>query len=367
MKDDISTLKQGEKPAGINIPRKVEIPSSSTPSGGGGSAAPTTPKPITPPSPGQFKVPSVNLGQTEKTGPLPQAKIPTPPSADRPLPSKPAPPPSAPSGGGEPQKSPIYAPPPSAGGISSGRNRLFIIIAGVAVIFAGLYWFLIIRPQTLQVAEETPIPTPTATPIVSLSSIFQGITNVAISFENNTDGTPIVADLNTRIDKAVIIGGEFQNLSELPIITLLSTFLDAEGINYPRGLVDLQLSEFLPLLYGQIESFDSAGQIKTGTGSEKRLVLINEAANSLTASQTMKDWELTLSADLKSLFGLGQSKENEFLDNVYREVNIRYKNFPYADRSIDYAIVSALNGKNYLVITNSREAMFSAIDELKGF
>jgi hypothetical protein len=53
-----------------------------------------------------------------------------------------------------------------------------------------------------------------------------------------------------------------------------------------------------------------------------------------------------------------------FSSGTYRATQVRYRNFPYADRSIDFANVHASNGKDYLVLSGSREAMFFAIDQL---
>src|SRR3989344_2907090 len=137
MKEDILTLKQGQKPAGVDVPRKVEAPA---------QVAPQSPKPTLPsggqPSQG-FKMPTVNLGQAEKTGPLPQEKrftssVPTPPT--------PVAPPVL-----EPKKSQIYVPPTASSGISGGGNsRLFMLIAGIAVIFGIFYWFLVLREPTVE-------------------------------------------------------------------------------------------------------------------------------------------------------------------------------------------------------------------------
>ena len=72
MDEDISKIKQGQKPTGIDVPRKVEqvVP----------VPQPLPPKPAMPSQ--QFKIPSVNLGEAQKTGPLAQSKnIPRPPSA----------------------------------------------------------------------------------------------------------------------------------------------------------------------------------------------------------------------------------------------------------------------------------------------
>lgn len=346
MKEDISTLKQGQKPAGINVPRKVETPV---------PAAPTIPKPTAPPLPGQFKVPSVSLGQAEKTGPLPQSKQPISPLM--PI-GKPAP------VLGKPQ---IYAPPLSTGGMSSNRNRLFGLIAGVAVLFGILYWFLIIRPQTPQIAEETPTPTPTAAPIQDLTVIFSGTqTQTALLMTDIT-----ADDFAQSLKNGTINSGKFikiytsENDTSSTIIKLLDNFI----LSYPLGLKGLTGQDYLLLIYGQKEFFDTNGQPKVGVQTESRIISINEVKSASVALQLGKEWELNMSESLKELFSLDVSKQAspDFLDNTYRGVSIRYKNFPYSDRSIDYAIILASNGKSYLVITNSRESMYSAIDKLVGF
>ena len=48
---------------------------------------------------------------------------------------------------------------------------------------------------------------------------------------------------------------------------------------------------------------------------------------------------------------------------IDREVSIRYRNFPFPDITVDYAAVNS-SGQNYLVISGSREAIYSAIDVL---
>lgn len=57
----------------------------------------------------------------------------------------------------------------------------------------------------------------------------------------------------------------------------------------------------------------------------------------------------------------------DFQDNFFGGVAIRYKNFPAADETIDYAIISMTNGKSYFVFTNSRESMYSVIDNFITF
>ena len=336
MKDDISTLKQGQKPAGVDVPRIIQPPAP--------PSAPVAPKPPLPTGgPGQqFKMPSVNLGQAEKTGPLPQTKEPTPPAG------KPAP---------VPQKSQIYAPPLSMGGISGSRNRLFGIIAGAVVLFGVLYWFLVLRVPEPEIVLETPTPTPVATPVQNLNSIFADATEIEP-----------VAQIN---------GGEFRRDGQLfktpGLKAKLLEIIEGVGGKYPTDIPGILGEDAMVLWYGQKELFDKKGQLKVEMLPERRLATINEIIDMASALQSLSSWESSMSEDLKFLLTTdktpgynGGMVAVDFMDNFYRGVGIRYKNFPYADTSIDYAIVNAPNGKNYLVITGSRESMFAAIDALMG-
>ena len=157
--------------------------------------------------------------------------------------------------------------------------------------------------------------------------------------------------------------------------------IDAQNPSVSYGFVDLiaKLSLKVPselisnfntdssgFIYGQRESFDANGNLRVGVTAPNKISMIAELKSPADASQALTNWESTMSSDLKILFSLGAVNKNQpgFLDNVYRGVSIRYRNFPYADKSIDYAIISAFNGKSYLVISNSRETMFSTIDKL---
>jgi hypothetical protein len=73
-----------------------------------------------------------------------------------------------------------------------------------------------------------------------------------------------------------------------------------------------------------------------------------------------------MSSTNAELFGYDIAKQAaaSFASGTYRQVPLRYKNFPGPDRSLDYGIVTASNNKNYLVLAGSREAMFYAIDQL---
>ena len=345
MKEDISTIQQGQKPAGISVPRKVETP----------APAPIAPKFTPPPSPGQFKVPSINLGQAERTAPLPQPKGPTPPMPiGRPAPA--------------PQKPQIYAPPAPAGGMLGGRNRLYMMIGGIAVVFGALYWFFMLRVPAPEIVIETPTPTPTATPIQDLSTIFSNVAIQGVGVTSTDPVSDLIDTINATPSEINVNGGEFVKLNitsetKGQVLLGLLDFL----LNPKQELIDSFGQDNIVLLYGQKESFDSKGVLVTNAPVEKRLVFISEVKDASLVSQEATAWEPTMATTLQGLFTFVANKQANptFLDNYYQGTPIRYNNFPYSDRSIDYAVVSASNGKTYLVISNSRESMYSAIDKLK--
>ncbi|MEX2090530.1 MAG: hypothetical protein WD989_00120 [Candidatus Paceibacterota bacterium] len=325
MKEDITTLKQGQRPFGVDTSRKVEAPA---------PAAPAAPKPA-PAGPGQqFKMPSVGLGQAEKTGQLPQER------------------------GPKPQ---IYVPPASPSAVSAGSNsRLFMLIAGAAVLFGILYWFLILKQPAMEIVEESPTPVPTQTPSVGLSDIFPILeANLTVNPNNQ------IESLKEGVNGMTVDGGIFRRIS-VKKEGLTLTWKDFFSV--PQQVLDALSVESLMLAYGQRELFNQGGQINPAAPSEERLVVIAEIRDLSFANQGMSGWEPTMAADLREIFTLNPAKQSsqEFMNNTYQGVAIRYKNFPNPDRSIDHGIVNATNGRSYIVITNSRESMFAAIDVLKG-
>ena len=328
MNEDISKLKQGQQPAGVPVPRKVEqvIP---------------TPPVISPPAkstmPGQqFKVPSVNLGETKKTAPLAPTNIPKPPSAPKTEP-----------------KTQIYV--PQEGQKGGNRNMLFMGIGAVAIAAGFAYWFFVLRSPAPEVVIETPTltPTPTATPIQNLNSIFSGLAEVS-------------TDTVYKDHQPADLKGEFIKIKDAQNLNTSDLILN--WLVPPQSVKDNLSNEALSLLFVQGELFDTAGQIKASE-LERRLVLIIEAKDASLLAQAVMGWEATIADGTASLWGIDKSKQKSaaFLDNAYRGSSIRYKNFPYSDRTIDYSIILASNGKTYFVIANSREAMYATMDKLKGF
>lgn len=349
MGSDLGSIKSGQKPAGIEIPRKIE-PSTFQP-----APTPLSPKPQAPGS--SFKIPSVQLGQTEKTRPL------TPPSPS--VPSFP------------PKKEPVPSGPSIAipeVGARSGVNRwVFIGIAGILVVLGVAYWFFFLRPGTPVVVETpTPTVTPSETPAQTLSSYFAGETQSVI-LPSSGDA---VSFFLQAIKTDQIQGGSFKQI-------IVKSVIGTEATPVEQSLPDV-LSRFLIslpdavknnlnpqgsaiLVYGQKESFNASGGLIQETVAKPRLVLISEVTDSSPLLEGMTNWEPSLTSSFKSLFEITWKKSTPptFLDNTYGGVAIRYANFNYPDKSIDFGVVQAANNKSYLVIADSREAIFTAIDRLK--
>ena len=347
MSDDMARLNQGQKPMGTDVPRKIE------------QIAPmreklTSPK-ITPPPPAQtssqFKIPQVNLGETQKSAPLVQSKeLPKPPT----LPIK------------EQPKAEVYI--PEAGkGEGINRNMIFVGVVVLAVVLGGFfYWFFVLRtpgPGVEPVESPTPTLTPTETPTQSLDSIFKDIPTENVEVSNPG------ADINVAISDIEVSGGLLKRLivksvAKGQMLLNLPDFLAVQK----QELTSVLEGESIVLLYGQKELFDSNGQAKVNM-VEGRIVFINEVNGESQATQTMNSWEVVMTNDLSDVFSLSGKSQviTSFSGNYYRGVDVRYRNYPFADRSIDYAIVQASNGKSYLVLTNSRESIYGVIDKLKGF
>ena len=340
MAGDISNLKAGQKPVGIDVRKITELPSQKP-------ALTPTPPPIPPKPTGPL--PKISLGEMEKSGSM---RTPVPTS---PLPTKPSPAPTMPI-------SPL--PPKRKNNILLWTIILLILLAG-----AGLgYWYFDMSEPEVVIESPTPSETPTQTPEVKkLTEYFPTTRQTSMPtghdplkfFTDYTKSIPSVAGQFNRYDIIFSQKGASQSLS---FESALQIFL----LKYPNDLLQSLGSESVLLGYGQQEVFDKAGQKSIlPNNNPTKLVLIAESAVPLQMANSIRSWEQTITADLNSLFGLQLPKDAQFMDNTYSGVAIRYINGPNPDTSIDYGIVSTANGKSYLVIAGSREAMYAAIDRLR--
>lgn len=128
----------------------------------------------------------------------------------------------------------------------------------------------------------------------------------------------------------------------------LSDFISFLGINLPTEIIQ---SNYTFFSYRQPEG--------------ARLGLVIQLKEGADLSETLNLWETNIQEDLKALFiGLNEqdvltAATEEFQDNTYNEIAIRYLNFPSSDLSIDYAVVD-----DKLIIATSKKSMYAAINAL---
>jgi len=250
---------------------------------------------------------------------------------------------------------------------SGSRSLIFVGIAIAVVLLGGLYWYFMVSFND-QIAVESPVvtftPRPTATPNPDvLSTIFTTRGGAIVlpssgdpvtAFSNGIGTQPnMVPGTFTVID---IASGASSSAQTLTITGLLDRFV----ASYPPDLQMALGQNYKFLLYGQKESFDSKGRPVTNVAPGSRLVMVSEIASS--SASIFQGWESTMSTSLSGVMAITPSKNTSaFMATSYNGVSVRFKNFPYPDHSIDHALVQ-YNGKTYLVIAGSREAMFATID-----
>lgn len=323
MDEDLQAAKKGLRPE----PKPFEI----KPPPAGPKMAPLAPPLAVRPPPS----PEVKLGPAERTKTLEMPKTPLP-----------------------------LAPPP--GKKFNVNPKFLIIILLILAASGGAWYFLTKESEETVILVPTITPTPTPAP-KALSELITSINQIAIPSAGN-----FLNALNDKINSLVMTSG---GLTVLNIIDengkrySISEIFERLNITLPNGLAEnLDGSDWILFAYGQQETFDDKGLLIFETTAKAKIGFIAKTGNPDLLRNTLNGWEITMTSDLDNLFGIDPKKATSetFLDNIYGGADIRYRNFSYADNSIDYAIIN-LSGfnLNYFVLTGSRESIYSAIDLLK--
>jgi hypothetical protein len=266
--------------------------------------------------------------------------------------------------------------------VKKGRLKFALIGLAVIIIIGGtggfLYWWNYLRPIPLVATYYE-------------CQNFQCIevegegTDQCLSDEDCQPTEPIVPDSLIPVDETetieLAIGQENLLLDELK-----STALDEQATStFKRILVKL-ISQ-TEKKYADLDTLISALEISLpidilqavaiGQAEEEnytlffysqpegnRLGLVIDMTESSSLVQGLRDWERTIIIDLKPLLltdKVPTAFTEDFQDNTYQDMAVRYINFPSPDLSIDYALVA-----DKLVITTSRESMYAVIDALLG-
>ncbi len=351
MSSDLTNLKSGQQLSGVQIPRKVE----------------EKPSQIT----AQGISPADNT-QANRTNLGPQAviKVGEMRKSDTLNSPKPSPQIKSSQNSGQSGPSSIIVPEPTR----KSRKLILIGLPIILILAISAYWFFAIRDTGDVALTPTASPTtssyPSPTPEVKFSNIFSGQTN---DYKLPDKGDSFSFFL-TKIESEKIASGSLEKTDVEIMVASQSVKLNPADmlgkylISYPEQIKSvLSEKDSQLLVYGQKEHFDTKGKLVPNSKTDTRLVIISEAKSTSSTQGAMSSWEQTMPEDLSSIFGLNYKKGSAvtFSDNIYNGIKIRYSNFNYPDRSIDYAIVTASNKKNYLVITNSRESMYATINALK--
>jgi hypothetical protein len=391
MAADVQKLKEGQKPSGLefqkSIGKKEEVPRPKP-------AAPPPPPPVRTEALPQQPLTAPQLFPRSSGIPTPKMQVPLPP----PLPKRPVtPPPTQPSDHFHPEKiisggsshaglpDFLGAPIPKRAGPKTPEEKLeYGLLARVigsgmttgiigTIVIAIAAYFLVSFFLSGGIDQLMPSPTPSSVATVSvtptptdseLESIFKNIS--AIDFQLPEDKQTEPSSLRTFINSQTMSEREFKRLKLTVHSEVAPTFtgiLTNLGVNFPSELINYLENNNMVFIYGQ-ESPDP----QDSENQQKRLVFVVEINDFAKVSEAMKKWESTITNDLKQLFEIDPSKQStpNFVENNRDNVKIKYKNFPLPNKSIDYAIASSLSGKNYLIITNSRESMFSPLDKIRG-
>jgi hypothetical protein len=362
MADDLASLKSGQQPQGTTIPRMPAPAPMPVP------AKPSAPTPAQPSAP----LANVVIPKAVPTRPIMPVKPAMPaPAMPKTVPSPatpvmPRPMPTAPIQPTKPNPSQFYVPETPVQSSGGNHNLIFISIGAAVVVLGVLYWFLFIRTPSAPVAEvptETLTPSPTATPRIPVSSIFSGSAGT-IALASGAD------PLKTFIAGVKIATLSLGNLGILAVtasgsnnVLLPFDLFDRLLVTYPADLKPaVGNNDGVILAYGQRESFNTKGQLIQDAAPSVRVVFISQVSGS--SATTLQTWESTMTDNLATLFSINKIKNpGLFMDTLYQGTAIRFKNFPNPDMSIDYALVP-YNGATYLVMANSREAMFAAVSVL---
>lgn len=248
------------------------------------------------------------------------------------------------------------------------------LIAGLAVIFiiigAGVffYWWNYLR----------------FVPPIAPITHYQCLDNQCVSIEGEGQDQCLINDdcfiqesislIQTTETKIIELSGiEEENLLQKIKMVLVQ---EQEKNNLKRILVKISNSDYLELkeIIGRLGITMPIGILETAVETNNytlfyynqteggRLGLIIKMGKSDTLVGDLRSWEQTMQEDLGLIFlqdDVPDAFTQEFQDNLYNDVAIRYLNFPTSDLSIDYAIVD-----DKLIITTSKESMYAAISIL---
>jgi hypothetical protein len=240
---------------------------------------------------------------------------------------------------------------------SMGRV-IIIAVAVVLLIVIAVVAFLIFRNSN---NEQTPEPTISQTidPTPSSQTLLLESRLQPIEMLQSKANEPFL-ELESSIRAQLLIENELRlynivdtgDANRVPYS--VSRFNGQFGLTFPNEVlagVDARKAYFT--LYGT--SISSMGRGFIFAVSNPGLVDVG-----------MRNWEPQAPMQLKNLFAIDPTRASSdtFVEVVYGNIPVRFKNFPDPLQTIDYAIVALSNGEQYLLVTNTKNHILSLIDAL---
>lgn len=225
------------------------------------------------------------------------------------------------------------------------KTKLLIILIIILLIIAGvggfLYWYGKEKPESPPAEEEyqpeIPQPSEYLIPAEETKIISLGTSSLSELLKQEAQ---LDQPINSFKRIAVLKNeNNFLSLSEL--------FQELE-INCPPYFLPQLKENYNIFLFNQ----------ETG----KRLLLIAETENIDNLREQLTIWEETMLEDFKNFYPIdkpGQPASENFLDDIYQDIAIRYINLPFSTLTINYTIIN-----NFLIIGTSKEAIYTAIDSV---
>lgn len=353
------------------------------------------PKPPSPPPP----VPPVPAPPVPVTpapvvpvpiAPAPAIPAPTPPASPAPAPAaKPTPPPVTP----KPSTLPSSLPAPSLLtklklALAAPSKTLFLVLGFLIVaslsIGGWFYWQNLIQPSPL--ATPSPTLSPSPTPLISEPPVPQPLfeikTRQIIELKSGQEkNLPELLALAAQADQPVgqftqilfkIINGQrrfltFEELMTALKINLFEITNELRSKPTPSPAFN-RLKEYLNpdryslFLYSQAQ--DDSSPFSSGQNQSRAglTIALKDEPSAAAVKQLLRQLEPKMLADLTSFFlgrQPGPAASQNFLDNTYQGVAIRYLNLPFNNLTIDYAVLG-----DKILLTTSKESMYAAIDQL---
>lgn len=213
---------------------------------------------------------------------------------------------------------------------------IIIILAGIGGIF---YWQNRKNPPLPPIEENEE-------PELSESLIPVEKTKI-ISLDNQTSVSAVLQQEALSEESPGTIKRIAILKNETEFLSLIDLFQELE-INIPSSVLTEIKENYTLVLYSQ--------------NGKSHLGLVAEIKNISNLQEQLRLWEQTMVNDLKNFFlseEPGLSATNEFQDNIYNNVSIRYINFPEPNITIDYALTD-----NLFILLTSKESMYEIIDRI---